>query len=242
MSRLNAVVVEVSALSSGEKSAMFALFRANYDGAARAVFDRDLEGKDYVVLLTDREKQIGGFSTLAVYEESYEQNPLRVLYSGDTIIDPAYWGKNEFAMTWLQLAGAIKKQRPEVPLYWLLIVKGHRTYRFLSLFSKEYYPRHDAQTPEKQRRIMNYLARRRFGEHYDPASGLVRLPEPRNFLVGDLARVPEKDLGRAETRFFLSRNPDYASGDELLCLCELEAGNLKRFAREWFLRGMSSCR
>ncbi len=221
---------------------MFALYEANYDCAQQAVFNRDLEGKDYVILLAGRESRFAGFSTLAVYEENFEQNPLRVLYSGDTIIEPAFWGKNEFAMTWLQFAGDIKRRDPEVPLYWLLIVKGHRTYRYLSLFSKEYYPRHDARTPVKQQRIMDYLARRRFGEHYDPASGLVRLPEPRSFLKEQLARIPEKDAARAETRFFLSRNPGYARGDELLCLCELKADNLKRFAREWFLRGRSPCR
>ena len=31
-------------------------------------------------------------------------------------------------------------QLPEQPLYWFLIVKGHRTYRYLSAFSVDFHP------------------------------------------------------------------------------------------------------
>jgi len=239
MNRLNASVIDVSSLSDSDKGNMFKLYKFYYCGSVQSVFELDLNCKDYVVLLTDSEGKIRGFSTLAVYEEQFEKTPLKVLFSGDTIIDKAYWGKNDFAMVWLQLAGHIKQQTPNLPLYWLLIVKGHRTYRYLSLFSEEYYPRYDVGTPEAQQRIMDYLARQRFGKSYNPETGLVQFPEPRSFLNEDLVPIPQKNKARPYIQYFLSRNPDYARGDELLCLCELEPDNLTRFARKWFLEGMS---
>lgn len=238
MNRLDATVVDVADLVDADRASMFGLYQRYYNGAEISIFNRDLEGKDYVVLLTDSAGNVGGFSTLAVYDDLFENSKIRVLFSGDTIIDRDYWGKNEFAMAWLQLAGHIKKQSPQIPLYWLLIVKGHRTYRYLSLFSKNYYPRHDVDTPAAQQRLMDYLARQRFGDSYDPDTGLVRLPEPRSYLNEELAPIPQKDSCRPDIQYFLARNPGYARGDELLCLCELETGNLRRFAREWFLAGM----
>jgi hypothetical protein len=238
MDGLSASVIDIANLSDTDKCSMFELYKSNYGGAERSIFFCDLDRKDYVVLLTDCDGEVGGFSTLAVYDENFEETRVKVIFSGDTIIDKAFWGKNEFAMAWLRLAGCIKKQSPDIPLYWLLIAKGHRTYRYLSLFSKEYYPRQKVDTPTSQQRIMDYLARQQFGKYYSSETGLVQLPEPRSFLNNKLAPIPEKDKHRPGTQFFLSKNPDYVTGDELLCLCKLEPGNLRRFAREWFLEGM----
>lgn len=51
------------------------------------------------------------FSTLAVYAEVFQGEPIRVLYSGDTIIEQAYWGQNQMSKAWLELAGFIKQKR-----------------------------------------------------------------------------------------------------------------------------------
>ncbi|TAL38459.1 MAG: hypothetical protein EPN97_03960 [Alphaproteobacteria bacterium] len=238
MTMLDACVRRISSLSAADRQCMFELYRDNYGGAAAPIFNKDLDAKDYSILLTDPLADIRGFSTLAVYSERYRGKPVKVIYSGDTIIDRAYWGKNEFAATWLRLVGSIKADAPGIPLYWLLIVKGHRTYRYLSLFSNEYYPRHDAETPPERQRLMHHLAKSRFGDSYDPDSGLVRFQGQRSFLKEDLAPVPPKDMARGDVQYFLARNPGYAQGDELLCLCELTPENLTRFARAWFMEGM----
>jgi hypothetical protein len=238
MTWLSASIHKISDLSASDKDVMYHLYDTYYAGGNMSVFNKDLDSKNYAVLLKDSGGAIRGFSTLAVYDERYNNSPLRVVYSGDTIIDKAYWGKNEFATVWLRFVGHLKAQVPDVPLYWLLIVKGHRTYRYLSIFSNEYYPRHDLETPAEYQQLMHYLASGRFGNAYDPASGLVDFPEPRSFLREDLVPIPPKDQSRPDVKFFLSKNPGYTKGDELLCLCELQPDTLTRFARGWFLEGM----
>jgi hypothetical protein len=175
---------------------------------------------------------------LALYEEEYQESPLRIIYSGDTIIDKAYWGQPLFAKKWLQLAGELTTYSPDVPLYWLLIVKGHRTYRYLQLFSQNYYPHYSKQTPPMVQDLMDHLASQRFGEFYKQNRGLVYFPEPRSFLCSELAVIPKKDLKRPEVQFFMSKNPNYTQGDEMVCLCELSQKNLTRFSRKWFLEGI----
>lgn len=234
---LCASIWKTSSLRVADEAAMFRLYDLNYDGADPVIFRGDLSAKDFVILLRDSVGVVRGFSTLAVYSEVYEGRKVNVIYSGDTIIDQQYWGQNQFSKIWLQFAGQVKRDDPDTPLYWLLIVKGHRTYRYLSLFSSEYYPRHDCATPVEFAKLMDHLASRRFGRAWDAGTGLVLFPEPRSFLNGDLAIVPDKDRRRPEVEYFLQRNPFYAQGDELLCLCELSAEKLSRIARHWFLEG-----
>ncbi|HEY9678485.1 MAG TPA: hypothetical protein V6C76_10780 [Drouetiella sp.] len=230
-------ILNISALSEKDRSTMFDLYHSNYDGGEPATFYRDLDAKNFAVVLRDENGVIRGFSTLAVYNENFQNAPVRVLYSGDTIIEPEFWGQNQMSKAWLELAGYIKEECPGVPLYWLLIVKGHRTYRYLSLFSTEYFPRHQIETPLHVQQLMDHLATKKFGVQYDPTTGLVKFPEPRSHLNQSLAVIPPKDVGRAEVQYFLSRNPYYEQGDELLCLCELKAEKLTRLAKQWFETG-----
>lgn len=234
---LSTSIVQIATLSAKDRNTMFQLYHCYYDGGEPSVFYRDLDAKDYSVVLRDANGVIRGFSTLAVYSELCQGKAVRVLYSGDTIIEREYWGQNQFSKAWLELAGYLKEEAPHIPLYWLLIVKGHRTYRYLSLFSNEYYPRHNVDTPSEIQQLMDHLATQKFGQSYDAVSGLVQFPEPRSFLSKELAAIPDKDSGRPDVQYFLTRNPLYYEGDELLCLCELKPENLTKFARQWFEAG-----
>lgn len=234
---LTTSIERTTALPDKDTGTMFEIYNRYYARANETVFQRDLSAKDYVLVLKDSDRIIRGFSTLAVYCQQLANKTVRVIYSGDTIIEKDYWGENQFSKDWLTFAGQIRSQQPDVPLYWLLIVKGHRTYRYLSLFSKEYYPRYNCETPAEFVQLMGVLGRARFGDAYDAERGLVLFPEPRSFLNEDLAIIPAKDRSRPEVQYFLERNPNYVCGDELLCLCELTPDKLTRLARQWFEPG-----
>ena len=161
----------------------------------------------------------------------------RSIYSGDTVIDRHHWGSQVLAFAWIQLAGREKARFPEAPLYWFLISKGPRTYRYLSTFSRCYWPHHARPTPEDLRGLMDELATRRFGADYDPRLGVVRFPESRGHLRADLAAVEDADRCRPEVAFFLRANPGYVRGDELVCLTELCANNLRPLAKRVFEKG-----
>ncbi len=51
----------------------------------------------------------------------------------------------------------------------------------------------------------------------------------------------KRKLVRQETKklYFFQHNPRHALGDELVCLCELEAANLRSFALKAFREGMA---
>lgn len=153
---------------------MFGIFQDYYENATPRIFRRDLENKNWVIILRDSEsKSIQGFSTLAFYESVVNGKPVGVVYSGDTIIRPAYWGTSELPRMWGRSVLRIGAQLPQ-PLYWLLISSGYKTYRFLPKFFKEFYPRYDQPIPLEIQEIIDHLAGERFGAEYYPELGIVR--------------------------------------------------------------------
>jgi hypothetical protein len=229
-------------LDEAEKIAMFELYARYYLETDWDLFRGDLDDKDQVVLLSDKRGRLQGFSTLAVFSFVTASGSGRAIFSGDTIVDRAYWGEQDLAFTWIRLAGRIKAQQKDVPLFWFLIVKGHRTYRYLSAFTNSYFPHWQRPTPVEVRCLMDDLARQRYGHHYDPRCGLIRFPTSRGQLKPTWANVSSSEMRRPEVSYFLERNPGYAQGDELVCLTELCEDNLRPLARRLFVQGMVSAR
>ena len=198
--------------------AMLALMQENFVGVTAERFRGDLAEKNWVILLEDEVWNLRGFSTLLLYATQVDGVPVRVVYSGDTIVHRDAWGSNALARTWL---GAVRAWQSEVPLYWLLITSGFRTYRFLPVFWKEFWPRHDAPVLPS---LLTAMARERFAHRYDPATSILRFAAPQ-VLRNGLKEIPPGRLGNPHVNFFARVNTGHARGDELVCLCPLRRAN-----------------
>jgi hypothetical protein len=114
--------------------------------------------------------------------------------------------------------------------FWLLLTSGFRTYRFLPVFWREFFPRFDRSTPPELHRLLYQLANERFGAQFDAPAGVVRFAHPQQLAAG-LETVPPGRERDPHTVFFLARNPGHAQGDELACLTELCQENLTAAGR-----------
>jgi hypothetical protein len=215
---------------------MYSLFSAYYTETSPERFAADLAAKDYIIRLTSG-GSLCGFSTLALVEFSAGDAGRRAIYSGDTIIDRRHWGEQALASAFCRFAGAVKAADPGTPLYWFLITKGHRTYRYLGAFSREYYPHPARPTPPLAAECIDVLARGSFGDAWKPAAGVVRFERSQGQLRAEWTAPRPALAARPDVRFFLERNPGHARGDELCCLTELAAANLRSHARRAFLEG-----
>jgi hypothetical protein len=218
-------------LSPADEAAMYGLLAAHFDGASPAQFRRDLGEKNWVVLV-ERAGRLVGFTTLLAYETTAAglgldggHGPVSVVCSGDTIVAPEAWNTSALPRAWIESVAALRASFPRGPYLWLLITSGFRTYRLLPLFWRDFHPRHDADAPADRRRLADELAAERFGQHYDPATGIVRLASPQR-LRGGLAGIPSGRADDPHVAYFAARNPGHAAGDELVCLTELTPANL----------------
>lgn len=212
------------ALAGAERAELYALLQEHFEGVLPEQFNRDLDEKDWVLRIRMGERLIG-FTTLQARAFEHEGRHLRVLYSGDTIMSPEGWGSPVLAKGWISLVHRIQAEHPDDPWYWLLLSSGFRTYRFLPVFWREFWPRVDAEAPSDMRALTNALAHDRFGTQYNATAGVVRFDRPQR-LRGQLAAIPEGRELDPHVRFFLELNPGHAAGDELVCLAPIHDDNL----------------
>lgn len=232
--RLTTRVVPRAAFDDALIARLFALYQTYYAPTDHGVFAADFRAKTWAIVLSDPAGRDVGFSTIVQHHAVIDGQAVSVLFSGDTIIDRAFWGDQALPYRWIKLAGQIKSAAPEVPLYWLLISKGHRTYRYMPAFTFDYFPRADRATPASMTRLMDVLGQAQFGAAYD--KGIVRAGELPTRLRGAFDGMTGQTNRHAQ--FFAAANPGYAAGDELLCLCELSADNLRPRARAQFEKGV----
>ncbi len=231
-------VVRIEYLSDDTIRTMAELYLENFDGSSAAIFCSDLADKGEAILLRCGGRLIG-FTTLQVFDVACHDRPARIVYSGDTIVDPQHWGQQELAFAWIAHIGEIKASAPDIPLFWFLLVKGHRTFKYLSVFGKSFFP-HWEKNRDELKALADQLASARFGSDYDPASGIVRFPQSRGHLKSALAEASPEEMNKAATRFFFEMNPGYRAGHELVCICELESFNMKPLAGRIFRRAMEN--
>jgi hypothetical protein len=215
-------IVEVVELEQATVSSMFELMNRFFIGVDRDRFNADLHEKDDVVLIYAGDALVG-FSTMQLREENFDGASILVLFSGDTIIDKRYWHTHELQRCFVDRATRVL-QESDLPLYWLLICGGYRTYRYLPIFFREFWPRHDQATPANSHALLDTLARERFGRHYQ--DGVVVAGNGR--LRSDVSPIEEKKLRNPHVAFFEQANPGHVCGHELVCLTRFSEDNMTR--------------
>ncbi len=216
----------VTHLSSQTKQQMAMIYFKHYQGSNEARFYSDLMTKDEVLFLV-YEQQIVGFSTLQYYPFAGNM----IVYSGDTIVEPNHWRQKVLHKAWIERMGSIKKQFPTTPVYWFLLVKGYKTFKYLVLFAKHFYP-HWQDQDNQLAQLANQLATDKFGDLY--CDGVVECPEDYGYLKPELATLTHAEKQRHSAKYFLEANPLYYKGHELVCLCELSRENLNPKFVPWF--------
>lgn len=232
--RLAGRFVDREALQPRDRDGMFALLASHFTGVDRQTFEDDLLEKNLAILLETDDGVLRGFSTLLVYRSEAGGKPATIVYSGDTIVERASWGSSALPLTWLRAVRALAPRYGTQDLYWLLLTSGYRTYRFLPVFFRSYYPRPGG-APEGDAALVDALGRERFGRRFDAARGVVRFDRPQ-VLVPELLDVPDGRRLDSHVSFFLERNPGHVGGDELVCLTRIADDNLTPAGRRYAMR------
>jgi hypothetical protein len=221
-------------ISATERDEIVGLYLSYYDGSDEERVLSDLATKTEVLLLYF-EGALVGFTTLELYDFEWQGSLVQIIYSGDTVVHHAHWGQQALAFAWIGNLGKLKRERPDVPLYWFVIIKGHRTYKFLPAFGRSFYP-HWSIDRSDLKPLADALATGKFGSAYSPDTGVVSFGESHGHLNPKFAYPSEEEKNKEAVRFFLEKNPGYIHGDELVCLCEISEGNMRPLTRRIFRR------
>ncbi len=233
--RLTGSVRPVEDLTGQERDQMYSLMNRYFAEVTRKRFEEDLAEKTWACVLHDAQcGRVVGFSTLMRFEAVVNGQQVSALFSGDTIVAREHWGQQALHRVMGRHMLDLAERSLPTPTFWLLISSGYKTYRFLPLFCREFFPRYDAPTPFGTRLLLDELAGIKFGAEYHREDGVVRFAEPAPLRPG-VAEIDETRLRDPHVAFFAHANPGHSRGDELVCLAELAPSNLTPAGRR-FLR------
>jgi len=232
MMRLQDSLIDVGATTQDTREEMFNLMNRYYDNLSKDIFLKDLDEKDKVILLNNDQGDLKGFSTLMTLETFVEDQKINAVFSGDTIIDKEYWGQTGLVKQWFRYALDVDDSSPS-STYWLLVSKGYKTYRFLPTYFNEFYPRHDKDTPEFEKKVLDSFATKKYPENYDPVKGLVIFDGTADRLKEGVADITETKLRNPSIAFFNKINPNHLRGDELACIAKISRENFRSSAKKF---------
>jgi hypothetical protein len=226
MSKLYAKTVAVSTVTESQRKTMFRLMGQYYECMDWDRFQKDLDEKDDVILLLDGQSDsIKGFSTLKSMEVPHKSGKAYGIFSGDTVVDRAYWGQKVLGVAFLKYLFMKKASRPFSPLYWLLISKGYKTYLLMANNFSNHFPRFEQETPKFEQGLIDGFAGMLFGESYKSERGVVEFSESLGQLRPGIADVPTgAAFKNPRIAYFAQQNPDWMDGTELVCLAEMTFG------------------
>ncbi|MBJ3778156.1 hypothetical protein [Acuticoccus mangrovi] len=232
--------LSVAAIDNSLEREMFALYARHYSGAREDVFASDLADRTDVVVVHDDCGPLLGFMALKVFQHPWIEGPggkARIIYSGDTVVDQAYWGRNLMAPAVMRFLGNVWSRAPSMPHFHFTLMGGYRTFRIFCGAYRTIYPNRKEATPPEIASLVDGLGRTLFGAVWDP-SGLVRLPEEQGRLRADIAGIaPQAIETKPDLAFFLERNPRFQEGFELACIAPLHPQAPSRVMRGAFEAG-----
>jgi len=227
---LKGYVCERSQLTEQDRFHMLDVFSRHFEKIENKVFMRDLDEKEWVILLRDEHGIIQGFSTMMILTDRVDDIPVKALFSGDTIVAKEHWGSPELARIWGRFVLSLIDRGKGERLFWFLICQGYRTYRFLPLYFREFYPGLDRPFPPFEKKVRDALARMKFGEQFDPATGIIHAHGLQYRLRHGIADITSQKMTDPHIGFFCMMNPRHAEGDELACIAPLTRENFLEVA------------
>ena len=238
-SALRARVERVSDLAKPTIDEMWALFSRFYDDINYERFLRDLSAKNYVLICRDKQQKVQGFSTIHLYYREIQGKKIKVIFSGDTVMSPEYWGYRGMHGAFAKFTVREWLREPLTPFYWFLISKGYKTYLALARNFVNFWPRHDLATPKTEKELIATLASDRFGDAWKSETGLLQFSTPQGRLRDGVVPITTEDLQDPDIAYFVRSNPGHANGDELCCLASFDMDLWMKYIRKTLSKKIS---
>ncbi|HEX5359833.1 MAG TPA: hypothetical protein VFW49_01835 [Fluviicoccus sp.] len=199
---------------------MYAVYSRYYERTEWDLFLRDLSKKTGAFLIRRKsDNLIVGFSTIVSSDMVIRGKKSRGVFSGDTIIERAYWGSRVLQIAFTKFMLAEKIRYPRQPIYWLLISKGFKTYLLLANNFLEFYPNPRGNHGDDLSDVVDTYCNEMFPEFYDREKRILDFGADYQCLKGDVAEITdEMRLSTPAIRFFEERNPEWRRGTELPCV------------------------
>lgn len=221
---------------------MYQVFAQYYENTAWEIFLNDLSKKTGAFIMRNAAGRVVGFSTLMTCTVDVGGRPVRGVFSGDTIIERAYWGSRALQLEFFKFMIAEKVRHPLEPIYWFLISKGFKTYLLLANNFFSFYPRHDVHEPHLAD-IVDAYCETFFPAYYNRERRLLDFGDDYAPLKSDVAEITDRmRQENAAIRLFEELNPEWRRGTELPCVGVFGWSDMLKFTLRYARKPVSKGR
>ncbi|MFZ5723188.1 MAG: hypothetical protein ACOY33_05950 [Pseudomonadota bacterium] len=218
---------------------MYEIFSRYYVNAPLETFLADLNRKSGVFLVRrKRDNEVVGFSTVHRFGMKVAGRQCIGVFSGDTLIERAYWGSRALQLAFARYVFRIRMQNPLTPVFWCLISKGYKTYLLLANNYPRYFPHPEGQHEQLAEVVREYCGQL-FPGRLDPSRMVLDFGADAQRLNENTAPITDSARQKyPKIAFFEQRNPDWQRGTELPCVGMLGWSDFWQFARQTLVRKM----
>lgn len=222
---------------------MYSIYKKYYSNTDLKIFKNDLLAKTGVFVIRDSTtNQLVGFSTVMEKDFIVDGKVAHGFFSGDTIIEEAYWGSRALQRAMFRYVIKFKLRHTTKPIYWILISKGFKTYLLLANNYYSYYPHPEHDNSNLESYVKAYCEQL-FPEYYNSNTGLLDFGENYQALNSDVAPITDEMRAKSnKIAFFEKRNPTWVKGTELPCIGRVDWIDLYRSAQSFFKKKASQGR
>jgi hypothetical protein len=166
----------------------------------------------------------------------------RAVFSGDTIIEKAYWGSRALPLAFYKYLITEKLKYPRQAIYWLLISKGFKTYLLLANNFFTFYPNPKQENGYLAEVVDSYCTQM-FPGYYDADKRILDFGDNYQHLRGDVADITDKmRRENHKINFFEQCNPEWRRGTELPCVGVIDWNDLAKYMLRFAMKPMSNGR
>lgn len=232
MAKVRYKLLSVPALDVNQRRLLHQLFLRYYENTDFESFCADLGEKTHVLSFWAG-RELVGFSTIRKLNGLGDLKGL-FLFSGDTVFDDRFWSQRYLQKAFVLYALQTRLSARGLPVYWMLISKGYKTYLMMKKNFPYSFPDREKAIPPEIQTIMDGFYRWKFGRAYDASKGLIAFPEPRQRVRVEASQSgiqTDEDAG-----YFFKKNPTYHEGTELACLAQIRLRDLIWLLPKYLLR------
>lgn len=218
---------------------MYQVFSQYYENTSWDVFLHDLSKKTGAFIMRNPAGRVVGFSTLMRCQINVGGRSVRGLFSGDTVIERAYWGSRALQLEFFKFVIAEKFRYPFDTIHWFLISKGYKTYLLLANNFFSFYPRHDG-NDEFLGDIVDAYCEQMFPAYYNRERRILDFGHDYAPLKGDVAEItPQMREENPAIRYFEDLNPEWRRGTELPCIGVVDWTTLFKYTLRYATKPVS---
>jgi len=227
--RITTTVHATASLSQAQWDEIWTLTEEFYD-VERPFAEAELRRRQSIAMFRMNDSLLG-MAAIDVCPVEFRGTTLIVIYTAHVLIREAWRGRNLLQKLGARTFLATRLRHPFHSIYWFFDTFSYKSYLLLPRNFREFWPRHDAPTPQPRAALIDQLATWLYGPSWRPERGVVARSGQKR-MRASAAPLLLGPGSAPELEFFSRANPGHAEGDMLVCLCPLTLSNWLSLGRK----------